>query len=131
MPTTFAAWARANRPDALNLRSPDGVLSYDELGGPVSLNGANFRVCGCQNGPPCTAGNKMYACPLGTGQLQGTGFGDKTISRFAVVSRQELVMSEREGLHPMMVSPVRGNPQYETQALVTICFFRRGQQRGR
>ncbi len=55
--------------------SPDGVLSYDELGGPVSLNGANFRVCGCQNGPPCTAGNKMFACPLGTGQLQGTGFG--------------------------------------------------------
>lgn len=26
MTTTFAAWARANRPDALNLRSPDGVL---------------------------------------------------------------------------------------------------------
>ncbi len=55
--------------------SPDGVLSYDELGGPVSLNGANFRVCGCQNGPPCAAGNKMFTCPLGTGQLQGTGFG--------------------------------------------------------
>lgn len=26
MPTTFAAWARANRPDALTLRSTDGVL---------------------------------------------------------------------------------------------------------
>lgn len=26
MPTTFAAWARADRPDALTLRSTDGVL---------------------------------------------------------------------------------------------------------
>jgi hypothetical protein len=26
MPTTFAAWARANRPDALTLRSTDDVL---------------------------------------------------------------------------------------------------------
>lgn len=27
MPTTFAAWAQADRPDALTLRSTDGVLA--------------------------------------------------------------------------------------------------------
>ena len=53
---------------------PDGNVAYDELGNPVSLNAANFRVCGCASGPPCLAGGKTFNCPLGTAQLQGTRF---------------------------------------------------------
>jgi hypothetical protein len=55
---------------------PDGNIAYDEMGNPVTLNGANFRVCGCNNGPPCLAGGKTYDCPLGTAQLAGNGFDD-------------------------------------------------------
>jgi hypothetical protein len=53
---------------------PDTNIAYDEMGSPVTLNGANFRVCGCMNGPPCMAAGKSYDCPLGTMQLLGTGF---------------------------------------------------------
>lgn len=59
----------------------DGIVSYDELGNPISLNQANFRVCGCSNGPPCGTGGKSYACPLGVAQLTDTGFGE-TIDMF-------------------------------------------------
>ena len=52
----------------------DGIVSYDELGNPISVNGANFRVCGCMNGPPCNTGGKAFECPLGIAQLAGTGF---------------------------------------------------------
>ena len=55
---------------------PDGNIAVDELGNPVTLNGAHFRVCGCANGPPCMAGGKTFLCPLGTAQLQGTGFDE-------------------------------------------------------
>lgn len=54
---------------------PDGNIAYDELGNPVTLNGANFRACTCQNGPMCMAGNKMYTCSLGNMPLLGNGFG--------------------------------------------------------
>lgn len=53
---------------------PDTNVAYDELGNPLTLNGANFRACSCQNGPPCSAGNKMYSCSLGDLPLLGTGF---------------------------------------------------------
>ncbi|MEZ4301995.1 MAG: choice-of-anchor L domain-containing protein [Polyangiaceae bacterium] len=53
---------------------PDLNVAYDELGHPITLNGANFHVCTCQNGPPCSAGNKMYPCDQGTAALMGTGF---------------------------------------------------------
>jgi hypothetical protein len=53
---------------------PDGNIAYDELGNPVTLNGANFRACACDGGPPCGAGGKMYTCPLGDLPLLGTGF---------------------------------------------------------
>lgn len=64
----------------------DGNVGYDELGAPVTLNGANFRVCGCMNGPPCNAASKSYMCPLGVAQLAGTGFeqpGDPFLGRGA------------------------------------------------
>jgi hypothetical protein len=57
----------------------DGNISFDSMGNPVSVNSAFVSVCGCSGGPPCTAGTpfgtqKTFTCPLGTGELQGTGF---------------------------------------------------------
>lgn len=54
---------------------PDPNLAYDEMGSPVTLNGANFRVCSCGGGP-CKSGmgNKTFDCALGNAQLMGTGF---------------------------------------------------------
>lgn len=52
----------------------DGQISFDNQGNPVSVNNAFLDVCGCSNGPPCTAGGKVFQCPLGTSELVGTGF---------------------------------------------------------
>ncbi|MFO0591286.1 MAG: putative metal-binding motif-containing protein [Polyangiaceae bacterium] len=59
----------------------DGVLSYDETGSPISLNGANFRACSCMGGP-CAGGNKTFDCPLGTTPLIGTGFDQQETGSF-------------------------------------------------
>jgi len=60
---------------------PDANIGYDEKGHPVTLSSANFRVCGCQSGPPCAGGGgKMYDCALGTAQLLGTGFDEMSES---------------------------------------------------
>jgi hypothetical protein len=56
----------------------DGNISFDQQGNPVSVNNAFVEVCGCFNGPPCTAGGKTFTCSLGTSGLQGTGFGTDT-----------------------------------------------------
>ena len=53
----------------------DGNISFDSQGNPVSVNNAFVEVCGCAGGPPCNAGGKTFTCPLGTTELQGTGFG--------------------------------------------------------
>jgi hypothetical protein len=54
---------------------PDANIAYDEMGSPVTLNGANFRVCNCGGGPCMSGmGNKTFTCALGSSQLMGTGF---------------------------------------------------------
>lgn len=52
----------------------DGNIAFDMMGNPISVNNAFLDVCGCNNGPPCTAGGKQFLCPLGTAELTGTGF---------------------------------------------------------
>jgi hypothetical protein len=52
----------------------DGNIAFDSKGNPVSVNNAFLDVCGCTGGPPCTAGGKVFDCPLGTTDLTGTGF---------------------------------------------------------
>jgi len=52
----------------------DGQISFDMQGNPISVNNAFMNVCGCSGGPPCLAGNKTFDCPLGTAELDGTGF---------------------------------------------------------
>ena len=52
----------------------DGQISFDMQGNPISVNNAFMNVCGCAAGPPCSAGGKTFACPLGTAELDGTGF---------------------------------------------------------
>jgi hypothetical protein len=48
-------------------------VSFDSEGDPVSVNNALVRVC---PGPATVGvdGKRTYDCPLGTGELQGTGF---------------------------------------------------------
>jgi hypothetical protein len=54
---------------------PDGNITFDNLGNPVSVNNAFMQVCACAGGPPCTAGGKQFSCALGDLGLFGTGFG--------------------------------------------------------
>lgn len=58
----------------------DENVSFDSQGNPVSVNNAFLEVCGCPENPPspCTAGNKIFPCPLGNIGLIGTGFGFDT-----------------------------------------------------
>src|SRR5690606_15893625 len=51
----------------------DGNIAFDMQGNPISVNNAFMDVCGCSNGPPCSAGGKTFLCPLGTTELVGTG----------------------------------------------------------
>jgi hypothetical protein len=46
-------------------------ISFDKQGNPVSVNNAFVEVCTAGE-----AGEKMFACPLGRKELQGTGFDD-------------------------------------------------------
>jgi hypothetical protein len=46
----------------------DHNISFDSLGDAVSVNNAFLDVCA-----PATANGKTFTCPLGTGQLEGTG----------------------------------------------------------
>jgi hypothetical protein len=58
---------------------PDGNVSFDNEGNPVSVNNVFLEVCGCAGGPPCpTPFGKVFECALGTGGLVGTGFGVDT-----------------------------------------------------
>ena len=47
----------------------DGNISFDSKGNLVSVNASFLQVC-----HPGTAGAKVFTCPLGTSQLEGTGF---------------------------------------------------------
>ncbi len=53
-------------------------ISFDSQGNPVTVNSAFVQVCGCQDGPPCKAGDKWFDCLLGGSELEGTGFGADT-----------------------------------------------------
>ncbi|MCC6554623.1 MAG: putative metal-binding motif-containing protein [Polyangiaceae bacterium] len=57
---------------------PDGDISFDSQGNTVSVNSVFLEVCGCQGGPPCQAGGKLFTCGFGTSELLGTGFGVDT-----------------------------------------------------
>jgi hypothetical protein len=59
---------------------PDGNISTDVMGNPISVNNAFLDVCGCMGNPPapCLAGGKSFACALGDAQLTATGFGKDT-----------------------------------------------------
>lgn len=59
---------------------PDGNISFDSMGNPVSVNNAFLEVCGCAGNPPspCFAGGKSFPCALGDTDLIGTGFGFDT-----------------------------------------------------
>jgi hypothetical protein len=48
---------------------PDGNIAFDQQGNPISVNNSLLQVCQSQN-----AGGKNFPCPLGNGQLSGTGF---------------------------------------------------------
>ncbi len=61
--------------DPIPMGQMDGNISFDQLNNPVSVNNAFLEVCGCANGPPCTAGQKTFTCALGNQELVGTGFG--------------------------------------------------------
>ena len=50
---------------------PDGNISFDQDGNPISVNNSLLQVC-----PPQTAGGKTFTCPLGPSLLDGTGFDE-------------------------------------------------------
>lgn len=68
----FAAWLTSQ---AWKGAGGDFNVSFDSQKNPVSVNNAFFQTCtngaqtGCAGGPQKTA-----SCPLGTGELNGTGF---------------------------------------------------------
>jgi hypothetical protein len=51
-------------PDGL----PDGNIAFDPMGNPVRANDDLLKVCAPDDSAAC------YTCPLGTSELQGTGF---------------------------------------------------------
>jgi hypothetical protein len=48
---------------------PDGNISFDEQGNTISVNAGFLAAC-----QPCNAGGKQFDCPLGYGEILGTGF---------------------------------------------------------
>lgn len=48
---------------------PDGNISFDAQGNTISVNAGFLQVC-----TPQMAGGKQFDCPLGPGELNGTGF---------------------------------------------------------
>lgn len=48
---------------------PDENIAFDSLNNPISVNNGLLQACS-----PGTFKGKPFACPLGTGPLQGTGF---------------------------------------------------------
>jgi len=59
---------------------PDGNISFDNLGNPVSVNSPFLEVCACDGASqgPCEAGGEIFECSLGDGELMGTGYGPDT-----------------------------------------------------
>ncbi len=68
--TAIMAPAPAGLADGMCNGTPCGNISFDSQGNPLSVNAGFLEVC-----DPQTAGGKMFACMLGSGDLVGTGFG--------------------------------------------------------
>jgi len=55
---------------------PDGNISFDSGGNPISVNNAFLDVCGCPGGPPCAVPPsnpvKTFDCAFGTTGVMGT-----------------------------------------------------------
>ena len=51
----------------------DANISFDEQGNNISVNAGFLQVCN-----PCNVNGKNFACPLGFGELAGTGFDTNT-----------------------------------------------------
>jgi hypothetical protein len=49
--------------------NPDGNVAFDRAGNPISVNTSLLQVC-----KPQTIGDRTFDCPLGTAELEGTGF---------------------------------------------------------
>jgi hypothetical protein len=54
---------------------PDGNISFDADGNTISVNAGFLQVC-----EPCSTGGKTFNCPLGYGDILGTGFDTNTFT---------------------------------------------------
>jgi len=63
----FVALVHSQHPNT----PPNKNVSFDSQGNPVSVNNGFLEVCA-----PGNHGGKNFSCPLGTGELVGTGFED-------------------------------------------------------
>ncbi len=54
---------------------PDGNISFDEQGNTISVNAGFLQAC-----TPSMAGGKNFACPLGYGEINGTGFDSNILN---------------------------------------------------
>ena len=71
---------------------PNRNVSFDKQGNPVSVNNGFLEVC-----KPGTHGGKFFSCPLGSGELNGTGFEDHAATGWlktstAVVPGEEVTL---------------------------------------
>ena len=71
---------------------PNKNVSFDSQGNPVSVNNGFLEVCS-----PGNYGGKSFSCPLGTGELNGTGFEDHAATGWlqtttAIVPGEELTI---------------------------------------
>ena len=58
------------------LNQPDGNISFDSLGNPVSVNNAFLDVCACDGASqgPCEAGGKLFEVSTTTLRASGSGY---------------------------------------------------------
>ncbi len=54
---------------------PDGNISFDEQGNTISVNAGFLQAC-----QPCNTGGKNFTCPLGYGEILGTGFDSNSFT---------------------------------------------------
>lgn len=54
---------------------PDGNISFDEDGNTISVNAGFLQACNA-----CNTGGKNFTCPLGYGEILGTGFDSNTFT---------------------------------------------------
>ena len=59
---------------------PDSNISFDGLGNSISVNASFLQVCDAQSAGSFGQMQKWYDCLLGSGALQGTGFGKDSAS---------------------------------------------------